>query len=181
MEPITIGGRIFKNRIMFPPMTTGYEAQDGCISTQSHAFYTRLAQGGVGYIVLGDVAPMRSFTPTPKLFDDSQIASFRLLAESVHAHGAKLGVQIFYPEYDCDAINALFFKGEFDAARAQLNHDMQFFVNEVTEDTLMQILEKICAGAQRAQKAGVDVIQIHGDRLVGALCSAEKGGARNAD
>ena len=28
--------------------------------------------------VLGDVAPIRSFSPTPKLFDDSQIESFRL-------------------------------------------------------------------------------------------------------
>ena len=36
-------------------------------------FYTRLAKGGVGYIVMGDVAPINSFSPTPKLFDDSQI------------------------------------------------------------------------------------------------------------
>lgn len=90
--PITIGGVTFKNRLMLPPLTTGYEAKDGSISVQSRAFYTRLAMGGVGYIVLDDVAPIRSFAPTPKLFDDSQIESFRLLADSVHAYGAKLGV-----------------------------------------------------------------------------------------
>ena len=98
MEPISIGGVLFKNRVMFPPLTTGYEAKDGSISAQSRAFYTRLAEGGTGYIVLGDVAPIRSFAPTPKLFDDSQIKSFRLLADSVHAYGAKIGVQIFFPE-----------------------------------------------------------------------------------
>lgn len=173
LQPITIRGVTFKNRVMFPPLTTGYEAADGSISAQSRAFYTRLAQGGVGYIVLGDVAPMRSFTPTPKLFDDNQIDSFRVLADSVHAHGAKLGVQIFYPEYDCDAINALFASGETDKVRARLHHDMQFFVDEVTEDALMAIIEKMCACAVRAQKAGVDVIQVHGDRLVGALCSTQ--------
>ena len=101
MQPITVGGITLKNRIMFPPLTTGYEERDGSIGEQSRAFYTRLAQGGVGYIVLGDVAPIRSFSPTPKLFDDSQIESFRLLADRVHAYGAKLGVQIFHPEYDC--------------------------------------------------------------------------------
>ena len=111
LEPITIGGVVFKNRIMFPPLTTGYEAKDGTISSQSNAFYTRLAKGGVGYIVLGDVAPIRSFAPTPKLFDDSQIEIFRLLADNVHAYGAKLGLQIFHPEYDCDALNALFAAG----------------------------------------------------------------------
>ena len=76
MQPITVGGITLKNRIMFPPLTTGYEERDGSIGEQSRAFYTRLAQGGVGYIVLGDVAPIRSFSPTPKLFDDSQAQSW---------------------------------------------------------------------------------------------------------
>ncbi|WP_432221459.1 bilirubin reductase, long form [Flavobacterium sp. TMP13] len=173
LEPITIRTMTFKNRIMFPPLTTGYEAKDGSISSQSRAFYTRLAKGGVGYIVLGDVAPIRSFAPTPKLFDDSQIESFRELADSVHAYGAKLGIQIFHPEYDCDAINTLFDNGEMDKVRSRLHHDMQFFVNEVTEESLVEIIEKMCSCAVRGQKAGVDVIQIHGDRLVGALCSTK--------
>ena len=173
LEPITIGNVVFKNRMMFPPLTTGYEDKDGSIGSQSLAFYTRLAKGGVGYIVLGDVAPIRSFTATPKLFDDSQIESFRVLADSVHAYGAKLGLQIFHPEYDSDVINALFSRGETEKVRARLNHDMQFFVNEVTEEALMQIVDKICACAVRAQKAGVDAIQVHGDRLVGALCSTQ--------
>lgn len=173
MEPISIGGITFKNRVMFPPLTTGYEAKDGSISAQSRAFYTRLAEGGTGYIVLGDVAPIRSFAPTPKLFDDSQIESFRLLADNVHAYGAKLGVQIFYPEYDVDALNALFDNGEMDNVRTQLHHDMQHFVNDVSEATLMQIIDRMCACAVRAHKAGVDVVQVHGDRLVGALCSTK--------
>lgn len=173
LDPICIGGVTFKNRVMFPPLTTGYEAKDGSISAQSRAFYTRLAKGGTGYIVLGDVAPIRSFAPTPKLFDDSQIDSFRVLADNLHAYGAKLGVQIFYPEYDVDALNALFDNGEMDNVRTQLHHDMLHFVNEVTEPTLMQIIEKMCACAVRAQKAGVDVVQVHGDRLVGALCSTK--------
>ena len=173
LEPITVGGVVFKNRIMFPPLTTGYEDKDGNITPQSRAFYTRLAKGGTGYIVLGDVAPIRSFAPTPKLFEDSQIESFRLLAESVHQYGAKLGVQIFHPEYDCDAINILFDNGQFEEVRARVHHDMEFFGNEVTEKTLLKIIKKMCDCAIRAEKAGVDVIQIHGDRLVGALCSTK--------
>lgn len=173
LDPITVGGVVFKNRLMLPPLTTGYEAKDGSISPQSRAFYTRLAKGGVGYIVLGDVAPIPSFAPTPKLFDDSQIESFRLLADNVHAYDAKLGVQIFHPEYDVDAINLMFANGQQDQVRTRLHHDMQHFVNEVTEDALMTIIEKMCACAVRAEKAGVDAIQIHGDRLVGSLCSTK--------
>ena len=170
LQPIEVGGQTFKNRIMFPPLTTGYE-KNGMISEQDMGFYTRLAKGGVGYIVLGDVAPINSFSPTPKLFDDSQIPAFKALADSVHAYGTKLGIQIFHPEYDVDAINSLFMQKKFDEMRQRLHHDMMFFTDEVSEEMLMAIIDKMCACAVRAQKAGVDVIQIHGDRLNGCLCS----------
>ena len=170
LQPIEVGGQTFKNRIMFPPLTTGYE-KNGMISEQDMGFYTRLAKGGVGYIVLGDVAPINSFSPTPKLFDDSQIPAFKALADSVHAYGTKLGVQLFHPEYDVDAINSLFMQKKFDEMRQRLHHDMMFFTDEVSEEMLMSIIDKMCACAVRAQKAGVDVIQIHGDRLNGCLCS----------
>ena len=170
LQPIVVGGQTFKNRIMFPPLTTGYE-KNGMISEQDMGFYTRLAKGGVGYIVMGDVAPINSFSPTPKLFDDSQIPAFKALADSVHAYGTKLGVQIFHPEYDVDAINSLFMQKKFDEMRQRLHHDMMFFTDEASEEMLMSIIDKMCACAVRAQKAGVDVIQIHGDRLNGCLCS----------
>ena len=170
LQPIEVGGQTFKNRIMFPPLTTGYE-KNGMISEQDMGFYTRLAKGGVGYIVLGDVASINSFSPTPKLFDDSQIPAFKALADSVHAYGTKLGVQLFHPEYDVDAINSLFMQKKFDEMRQRLHHDMMFFTDEVSEEMLMAIIDKMCACAVRAQKAGVDVIQIHGDRLNGCLCS----------
>ena len=170
LQPIVVGGQTFKNRIMFPPLTTGYE-KNGMISEQDMGFYTRLAKGGVGYIVLGDVAPINSFSPTPKLFDDSQIPAFKELADSVHAYGTKLGIQIFHPEYDVDAINSLFMQKKFDEMRQRLHHDMMFFTDEASEEMLMSIIDKMCACAVRAQKAGVDVIQIHGDRLNGCLCS----------
>ena len=171
LQPIEVGGLTFKNRIMFPPLTTGYE-KNGMLSEQDMGFYTRLAKGGVGYIVLGDVAPINSFSPTPKLFEDSQIPAFKALADSVHAYGTKLGVQIFHPEYDVDTINRLFMEKKFDEMRQRLHHDMMFFTDEVSEEMLQAIIDKMCACAVRAQKAGVDVIQIHGDRLTGCLCSS---------
>ncbi len=171
LQPIEVGGLTLKNRIMFPPLTTGYE-KNGMLSEQDMGFYTRLAKGGVGYIVLGDVAPINSFSPTPKLFEDSQIPAFKALADSVHAYGTKLGVQIFHPEYDVDTINRLFMEKKFDEMRQRLHHDMMFFTDEVSEEMLQAIIDKMCACAVRAQKAGVDVVQIHGDRLTGCLCSS---------
>ena len=35
LKPIKVGKITLKNRIMFPPMTTGYEERDGSIGEQS--------------------------------------------------------------------------------------------------------------------------------------------------
>lgn len=171
LTPIKVGNITLKNRIMFPPLTTGYEGRDGSITEQSKAFYTRLAKGGVSYIVLGDVSPVASFSPTPRLFHDGQIAGFKELADSVHAYGAKIGVQIFHPEYDVNALIELFQKKDMMGVRQKMHHDMEHYVTDVTEEQLMDIIQKMCDCAVRAQKAGIDFVQVHGDRLVGCLCS----------
>ena len=41
LQPITVGPLELKNRIMFPPLTTGYEERDGSIGERSLAFYER--------------------------------------------------------------------------------------------------------------------------------------------
>ena len=108
LEPIQIGNIVLKNRVMFPPLTTGYEEKDGSIGEQSLNFYKRLAEGGVGYIVIGDVVPIPTFSPTPKLFMDAQIDSFKRLADTLHEYDCKLGLQIFHPEYDAETLMQMF-------------------------------------------------------------------------
>lgn len=97
LQPIQVGNLTFKNRIMFPPLTTGYEERDGSIGPRSLAFYTRLAQGGCSYIVIGDVAPVRTASPTPKLYDESQIEMYKKLADALHEHDCKVALQLFHP------------------------------------------------------------------------------------
>ena len=200
LQPITVGPLELKNRIMFPPLTTGYEERDGSIGERSLAFYERLARGGVSYIVIGDVAPVMTASPTPKLATDAQIPTFKALADAVHKHGAKVALQLFHPEYDVPGVGRMVM-GSMAAAKAaqeakaagdeetfaakmaeaneirnqayaKLHHDMQHFVNEASVEQLTQIKEAIAASAARAQQAGIDAIEVHGDRQVGSLCSA---------
>lgn len=199
LEPIKVGNLTFKNRIMFPPLTTGYEERDGSIGPRSLAFYKRLAMGGVSYIVIGDVAPVRTASPTPKLYDDSQIEMYKKLADTLHEYGCKVALQLFHPEYDVPGVGKMIMQAgmargaaakakesgdEEEAAKqmaicdeltkgayAKLHHDMQHFVTEATVEQLTEIKNSIAECAKKAQKAGIDAIEIHGDRLVGSLCS----------
>ena len=111
LTPVQVGSMTLKNRIMFPPLTTGYEERDGSIGARSLGFYERLAKGGAAYIVIGDVAPVRTASPTPMLYDDSQIPAFQKLADALHAHGSRLGLQIFHPEYDVPGVGKLIMGG----------------------------------------------------------------------
>ena len=104
LEPVKAGRLTLKNRIMFPPLTTGYEERDGSIGERSLNFYERLAKGGTGYIVIGDVAPVRTASPTPKLYDDSQIPVYKKLADTLHQYDCKVALQIFHPEYDVPSV-----------------------------------------------------------------------------
>ncbi len=45
LQPLKVGNLTLKNRIMFPPLTTGYEERDGSIGERSFHFYERLAKG----------------------------------------------------------------------------------------------------------------------------------------
>lgn len=199
LEPIKVGNLTFKNRIMFPPLTTGYEERDGSIGPRSLAFYKRLAMGGVSYIVIGDVAPVRTASPTPKLYDDSQIEIYKKLADTLHEYDCKVALQLFHPEYDVQGVGKMIMQAgmargaaakakesgdEEEAAKqmaicdeltkgayAKLHHDMQHFVTEATVEQLTEIKNSIAECAKKAQKAGIDAIEIHGDRLVGSLCS----------
>ena len=200
LQPLKVGNLTLKNRIMFPPLTTGYEERDGSIGEQSLRFYERLAKGGTSYVVIGDVTPVNTASPTPKLSDDSQIPSFQKLADALHAYDCKLALQIFHPEYDVPGVGRLIMGSmaaakEAEAARtagdlelfeekmkksneirgqayAKLRHDMQYFATEASVEQLEAIKASIAACAVRAQKAGADAIEIHGDRLLGSLCSA---------
>lgn len=199
LEPIQVGNLTLKNRIMFPPLTTGYEERDGSIGPRSLAFYKRLAQGGTAYVVIGDVAPVRTASPTPKLYDEAQIPMYKKLADTLHAYDCKVALQLFHPEYDVPGVGKMIMQAgmarslaakakeagnEEEAqkqmsicddltkgAYAKLHHDMQHFVTEASVDQLMDIKNSIASCAKKAQEAGIDAIEIHGDRLLGSLCS----------
>lgn len=199
LQPLKVGNLTLKNRIMFPPLTTGYEERDGSIGERSFRFYERLAKGGASYVVIGDVAPVNTASPTPKLADDRQIPTFKKLADAMHAYDCKLALQLFHPEYDVPGVGRMIMASRMAAmeaekakaqgdmetfgakmaesgktakeAYAKLHHDMQHFVSEATVEQLDGIKKSIAEASRRAMEAGVDAIEIHGDRLLGSLCS----------
>ena len=173
LEPLQLKNITFKNRVMFPPMSTGYTGKEGVSSQQSVAFYERLAKGGVGYIVIGNVASSNALAHASKITTDEYIPQWKMLADTLHRYDCKLGIQLFFVESDADKFNRLVAEGKMAEARASMEYDKLHFTNEVPTQRIYEMIEDTAQAAVRAKKAGIDVIQIHGDRFNGALLSTK--------
>ena len=117
----------------------------------------------------------------------------------MHKYDCKVALQIFHPEYDVPEVGRLIRLAQMAAkegmeakakgdmatfgakmkqsqefgkqAHGKIAHDMKHFIQEVTVAQLAQIKGYIAEAARRAQEAGIDAIEVHGDRLLGSLCS----------
>ncbi|MFO7693976.1 MAG: FAD-dependent oxidoreductase [Vicinamibacterales bacterium] len=169
-QPIALGPVFLRNRIVFPPMTTGYE-EKGMVTPRSRTFYRTIARGGAGLVIIGDVSIQPSFAPTPFAHDDAFVPGLRELADDVHAGGAKIAAQLFHQEYDTAEIGRVMQAEGREAARKRLHRDMDDYCNQLTAVDIAAILERFRRAAVRVREAGFDLIQVHGDRLAGMFTS----------
>ena len=169
-RPIDLGSVTLRNRIVFPPMTTGYE-EKGMVTPRSRTFYRNIARGGAGLVIIGDVSVQPSFAPTPFVHDDTFVPGLRQLVDEVHAEGARIAAQLFHQEYDTADIGRVMQAEGREAARKKLHHDMEDYCNRLTADDIAAILDRFRRAARRVHEAGFDLIQVHGDRLVGMFTS----------
>jgi len=169
-QPIRLGPLTLRNRIVFPPMTTGYE-EKGMVTPRSRTFYRNIARGGAGLIIIGDVSIQPSFAPTPFIHDDSFVPGLRQLVDEVHAEGACIAAQLFHQEYDTAEIGRVMTAEGRDAARKRLHADMDDYCNRLTPGDIAAIRERFRRAALRVREAGFDLIELHGDRLVGMFTS----------
>jgi 2,4-dienoyl-CoA reductase-like NADH-dependent reductase (Old Yellow Enzyme family)/thioredoxin reductase len=151
-------------------MTTGYE-EHGMMTPRSRAFYRRIAQGGASLIILGDVSIQPSFAPTPYLFDERFVPGLRQLCEEVHEEGSHISAQLFHQEYDTNEIAVLMKSEGREAAMKKLHEEMENYCNRLNTIEIEVIQGRFVEATLRAKEAGFDMLQIHGDRLVGMFSS----------
>ncbi len=100
-QPLNIGKVTVPNRIVMTAMGVDVSAPDGSVTDRTIAYYTARAKGGVGLIVTEycrvNEADGACATGQISLSHDRYIPGMRKLADSVHAHGSKIFVQLQHP------------------------------------------------------------------------------------
>lgn len=159
LEPFTIRGVSFRNRIVMSPMCMHSATADG-VATDFHVMhYGSRALGGAGLVMTetAAVAPNGPIGPGDLgIWDDVQIPNLRRIVDAVHLVGGRIGVQIGHagrqlglPELTAVAPSAIAWGPDSRVPE------------ELTQKGIAEIVEAFRAAAVRATKAGFDVLEVH--------------------
>jgi N-ethylmaleimide reductase len=94
--PIDVGGITLRNRVVMAPMTRN-RSPDGVPTALNALYYGQRASAGL--IITEGVTPDaggRGYIDIPGLYNDAQVAGWRLVAEAVHARGGRIFAQIMH-------------------------------------------------------------------------------------
>ncbi|MBE5202591.1 NADPH-dependent 2,4-dienoyl-CoA reductase [Pectobacterium sp. FL60-S17] len=157
LSPLDLGFTTLKNRVVMGSMHTGLEEHpDG--TERLAAFYRERAQGGVGLIVTGGIAPNAKGAVAKggaTLHDEAQIAHHQVLTQAVHDAGGKIALQILHTgrySYQPDPVAP-------SAIQAPIN---RFAPREMSTQDIVQTIDDFARCAALAQQAGYDGVEIMG-------------------
>lgn len=148
-----------KNRIVMPPMCMYCAPETGMVTKWHTTHYATRAVGGVGLIIVEatGVSPEGRLTSRDLgIWSDDHIRGLSEIAEAVHQCGAKVGIQLNHGGRKCEANVA-----EIEAPSAIPYQEGSKVPKEMTKGDIRDTVEEFKAAAERAEKAGFDIIEIH--------------------
>ena len=106
-SPIKLGPLTLRNRIAMAPLTRQMAEPDGTPTDEMVAYYARRARGGLGLIITEgtyeqDAFQSRAYLSQPGITNDRHQAGWAKVCDAVHAHGAKIIVQLMHGGRVCD-------------------------------------------------------------------------------
>ncbi|MCK5551933.1 MAG: FAD-dependent oxidoreductase [Deltaproteobacteria bacterium] len=164
---ITIGPIELQNRIVMPPMVTGFGGVDWGVTDRLIDYCVERARGGAGMIIVesNSIDPV-GVGPSAHLgiFKDTVIAGLNTLAETVKAYGVKIGLQLGHTGRQAKWVG----EGVSPVAPSPV---MCRYVGrslkakpprELSVEEIGDLVEKFSEGALGAKRAGFDLVEVHG-------------------
>lgn len=161
-EPLTIRRMTLKNRIMMTPMGTNYGEQSGEMSFLHINYYEQRAKGGTGLIMVENASidsPEGSNGTTQLRIDhDNYIPRLFKLTETVHKHGACIGIQLNHAGASAQSART---NMQPVSASDIPSKDGGEIPRPLKKEEILRIVKKYGEAAKRAQIAGFDTVEIH--------------------
>src|SRR5258705_11310027 len=169
-DPIRVGNLELANRIIMAPMTRGRPNDEGIRPPFAAEYYRQRASAGLIITEATNISPMaKGYVRTPGIYTDAQVQSWRPIADSVHARGGKIFLQVFHtgrialPDFlpvhtQPVAPSAVRAKGQ-----NYTDEGIKEFVTprEITRKEIAQTVRDFAAAATNAITAGFDGVELH--------------------
>lgn len=185
LQPGRIGTLELRNRMAVTAMGVNLAEPDGSCGERIRAYHAEQAKGGAGLIILGVSGvgwPLGANQPGQvAISDDRFIDGLSQLADAVHAHGSKIAAQLHFgglvavedlkagrpvwaPSMPTAAAGGDFMEGLLPGELEQTGFGKAqgFDIKVMTLDDIQQLVEMFAAAADRAKRAGMDGVEIHG-------------------
>lgn len=169
-SPINLGTVTLKNRIIFAPTTMGLPQEEYFEKLR------QLAAGGCAMIIIGDV-PVSKQIHGHSLCTKKEFAYYQKLVSIAHEQNCKICAQLFQSDSDLKSMlkyipGVLSKKISMEELRTLLNAQVGPYISRLPAARVKAITTSFGDAALLAQKAGFDMIQVHGDRMCGSFCSS---------
>jgi 2,4-dienoyl-CoA reductase-like NADH-dependent reductase (Old Yellow Enzyme family) len=174
-SPAQLRGLTLDNRIVVAPMCQ-YSATDGTMSDWHMMHLGSLSNSGAGLLILEatGVEPEGRISPAcPGLYSDANEQALTRVVSACKQFGkAKIGIQLGHAgrkgstkrPWDMNGHNDRLVDGAWQTKAPSARPFAPGWIEPVamTEKMIDDLLEKFVAATQRADRAGVDLIEIHG-------------------
>ncbi|KAK0220093.1 FMN-linked oxidoreductase [Armillaria fumosa] len=175
-QPLTIRGVTFQNRIFLSPLCQ-YSAQDGFMTPWHTGHLGGIFTRGPGLSIIEATAIVPEGRITPNdvgIWSDDHIAPLASIVEYAHSQNQKIAIQIAHagrkastiapwiPGWNLAGEDVGGWPSNVVAPSPIPFADDYAIPKGLTKEDLKSLLESYKAAAQRAVKAGFDVIEIHG-------------------
>ncbi|MGO1910964.1 MAG: FAD-dependent oxidoreductase [Corynebacterium sp.] len=156
-SPLTIGGLTLPNRSVMGSMHTGLEDRIWH-ADELGEFYAERARGGVGLIVTGGIAPLRSgdlMSFGGRMATPLAVLHHRRVTDAVHREGGRIAMQILHAgRYGVTPFKA--------APGSEPSPIHPFKHMRMTERMIRRAIRSFGRAARLARKAGYDAVEIMG-------------------
>lgn len=169
-DPLHLGALNLPNRIFLAPLTRARAGQQRLPNALMAEYYRQRSSAGLILSEATSVTPMGvGYANTPGIWSNEQVAGWKLVTQAVHEAGGRIFLQLWHVGRVSDP---LFLDGALPVApsaiapagHVSLVRPEKPFVTpralELTE--LPGIVEAYRKGAENAQLAGFDGVEIHG-------------------
>ncbi|GBD50375.1 NADH:flavin oxidoreductase [Methylopila sp. Yamaguchi] len=162
LKPLTIKGLTIRNRVMSTSHAPGY-GQDGKPQERYQLYHAEKAKGGIGLTMFGGSSSVALDSPAApwnqiSVADDSVVPFFQQFADRVHAHGAKLMIQLTHmgrrTKYDTENWFPTL------SASAMREPASRTIPKAMEQEDIDRVVRDFAAAARRCKEGGLDGCEV---------------------